>query len=216
MSVKINVYNQKAEPVGELALKDKVFKVAPNNDLMHQAVVAQMSNERQVLAHTKDRSEVRGGGKKPWKQKGTGRARSGSSRSPIWIGGGVVFGPRSDRNFSVKINQKMKSKALLIALSDKAASGQMFVLDNLELPERKTKNFNAIVKAFEAKLMPVGKKRSLLVLDESKDENLKLSGRNLAGIEIQNLENINILDLLKYKYLFLTTAAVKTLEERYK
>jgi large subunit ribosomal protein L4 len=216
MSVKIKVYNQKAEAVSELALNDKVFGVAPNNDLLHQAMVAQMSNERQVLAHTKDRSEVRGGGKKPWKQKGTGRARAGSSRSPIWVGGGVVFGPRNDRNFSVKINQKMKQKALTIVLSDKAANGHLLVIDSLEMPERKTKNFDAFVKAFEtAKVMPLEKKRSLMVINGAKDENVKLSGRNLPGVEIINLENLNILDLLKFKYLFLTSEVAKALEERY-
>ncbi|MFA5420997.1 MAG: 50S ribosomal protein L4, partial [Patescibacteria group bacterium] len=106
MSVKINVYNQEAKVVGEVKLSDKVFALEANSDLIHQALVAQMSNERQVLAHTKTKAEVRGGGKKPWKQKGTGRARAGSSRSPIWVGGGVTFGPRKDRNFTKKINKK--------------------------------------------------------------------------------------------------------------
>ena len=103
MSIKIKVYNQKVEEAGEMKLSDKIFNVEANNALLHQAMVAQMSNERQVLAHTKSRSEVRGGGKKPWKQKGTGRARAGSSRSPIWIGGGVTFGPTKERNFSKNI-----------------------------------------------------------------------------------------------------------------
>ncbi|MCK4554466.1 50S ribosomal protein L4, partial [Candidatus Parcubacteria bacterium] len=118
MSISVKIYNQKAEAVGDIKLSDKVFGVKANEPLVHQAMVAQMSNERQVLAHTKDRSEVRGGGRKPWKQKGTGRARAGSIRSPIWKGGGVTFGPRKDRNFSKNINKKMKQNAMLMVLSD--------------------------------------------------------------------------------------------------
>ena len=122
MSLKIKVYNQIGTAVKDLELNAKIFGVKPNSELLHQAVVAQGANERQVLAHTKDRSEVRGGGKKPWKQKGTGRARAGSSRSPLWSGGGVVFGPETIENFKVKINQKMKQAAIFMALSDKVAS----------------------------------------------------------------------------------------------
>jgi len=130
--MKIKVYNQTAEFVHDLEVSEKIFGVKSNPELLHQAVVTQMGNERQVLADTKDRSEVRGGGKKPWKQKGTGRARVGSSRSPIWTGGGVTFGPTSDRNFSKKINKKMKQKAIFMALSDKLAGGTLVILDELK------------------------------------------------------------------------------------
>ena len=129
MSIKIKIYNQNAEAAGEMELSPKVFGVKVNHDLIHQAVVTQMANERQVIAHTKDRSEVRGGGRKPWAQKGTGRARHGSSRSPIWIGGGVTFGPRNDRNFKMRLNRKMKQNAMLMALSDKAAGDNFIVFD---------------------------------------------------------------------------------------
>ncbi len=214
MSLKIKVYNQSAEAVKELTLEAKIFGVKPNTELLHQAVVAQKANERQVLAHTKDRSEVRGGGKKPWKQKGTGRARAGSSRSPIWIGGGVTFGPRKDRNFKQKINQKMKQKAMFMALSDKVASKTFIVLDQLLFTEYKTKKFNEMLSTVEKKVLD-NNRRSILVINDSKDDKAKYSGRNLVGAKVINLENINLLDLLNYQNLLLTENAVKILTERY-
>ena len=213
--MKIKVYNQTAEFVHDLELSEKIFGVKSNAELLHQAVITQMANERQVLADTKDRSEVRGGGKKPWKQKGTGRARVGSSRSPIWIGGGVTFGPTSDRNFSKKINKKMKQKAMFMALSDKLANGALVILDDLKMEEFKTKKFNEVLTAIETKVLN-NDRRNILIINDSKDEKVKYSARNLKGTEIINLENINIVELLKYKNLLLTEAAVKALEERYK
>ncbi|MFA5886472.1 MAG: 50S ribosomal protein L4 [Patescibacteria group bacterium] len=214
MSLKIKVYNQAAEFVKDLELANDIFGVKPNNELLHQVVVASQANIRQVLANTKDRSEVSGGGKKPWKQKGTGRARAGSSRSPIWIGGGVTFGPTKDRNFKQKINQKMKQKALFMALSDKVGSGTMVVLDSLALKEYKTKKFNEIISLLENKVLN-NKRRDLLVINDSKDEKTKYSGRNLTGVKILNLENINLLDVLNYKNLLLTEAALASLASRY-
>ncbi|MDO8592596.1 MAG: 50S ribosomal protein L4 [bacterium] len=222
MSLKVKVYNQNAEAVGEMELSDKVFGVKVNPALVHQAVVAQMANERKVIAHTKDRSEVRGGGRKPWKQKGTGRARHGSSRSPIWIGGGVTFGPRNERNFKMRINKKMKQSAILMALSDKAANENLTVLDKLEAAEFKTKIFNGIIdrleKAAENRQQTTGKmpKRSYLIIAEKAEEKLKYSAKNLPGVELINLNNINLVDLLKYKNLVMTKTAVEKLEERYK
>ncbi len=248
MSIKISIYNQKAEAVGDMKLSDKVFGVKANEALVHQAMVAQMSNERQVLAHTKDRSEVRGGGKKPWRQKGTGRARAGSTRSPIWIGGGVTFGPRKDRNFSKNINKKMKQKAMFMALSDRVKSGNMAVLDKLEVGEFKTKVFDGVLSGLENILNTENQesriknqekkteklttdtpptpsqegtskkgfqKRSVLIINDKKDDKVKYSGRNLAGVEIINLDNINLLDLLKYRNLIITVDTVKALEARY-
>lgn len=222
MSIKIKIYNQQAEAVGEMELADKVFGVKVNEALVHQAVVAQMANERKVIAHTKDRSEVRGGGRKPWKQKGTGRARHGSSRSPIWIGGGVTFGPRNERNFKMRINKKMKQNAMLMALSDKAANENLIVMDKLEMAEFKTKFFKKIIDNLESKKanQPVGgqenKKRSILMLVNQADDKIKFSARNLPGVELINLDNINLADLLKYKNLVMTKDAVEKLEERYK
>ena len=213
--MKIKVYNQTAEFVHDLEISEKIFGVKSNPELLHQAVVTQMGNERQVLADTKDRSEVRGGGKKPWKQKGTGRARVGSSRSPIWTGGGVTFGPTSDRNFSKKINKKMKQKAIFMALSDKLVNGTLVILDDLKMEEFKTKKFNEVLTAIESKVLN-NERRNILIINDSKDEKVKYSARNLKGAEIINLENINIVELLKFKNLLLTEAAVKTLEERYK
>ncbi|MEA3463515.1 MAG: 50S ribosomal protein L4 [Patescibacteria group bacterium] len=244
MPTKINIYNQKAEKVGDIKLSDNVFGVKANEPLAHQAMVAQMSNKRQVLAHTKDRSEVRGGGRKPWRQKGTGRARAGSTRSPIWKGGGVTFGPRKDRNFTKNINKKMKQNAMLMVLSDRVKSRNFVVLDKLEVEGFKTSVFNKMIEGLEKNVLGMRKqkatasagqaesrkqkidkeksdtkikkeKRSVLVINDKKDNKVKYSGRNLAGVEIINLDNINILDLLKYRDLVLTVDGVKRLEERY-
>ncbi len=219
MPVKTNVYNQNGEIVSELKLSEKVFSVKVNEDLVHQAMVTQNANERQVLAHTKTKAEVRGGGKKPWKQKGTGRARAGSSRSPIWIGGGVTFGPRKDRNFSKKINKKMKQKAITMVLSDRLSTSNMAIVDKFDMGEFNTKTFNGFLKKVE-NIFPVNSKvkkakRSVLFVNDGKDEKVLMSARNLAGLSIINLENINIIDLLKYKNLIITESAVKTIDERY-
>lgn len=227
--LKIKTYNQKGESVGEIELSKKVFGVKVSQALVHQAMVTQMANERQVLAHTKTRAEVRGGGKKPWRQKGTGRARAGSSRSPIWIGGGVTFGPTKDRNFSLKINKKMKNKALFMVLSDKLESDNMVVVDKFEIDNFKTKAFNEILKNIEKiynkkdKKEAAGQegkkirepKRNVLVINSDKDIKIRNSARNLTGLKFINLGNINIVDLLKYKNLIITAQAVKKLEEIY-
>lgn len=241
MSIKVKVYNQNAEEQGEMELLPKVFGVKINPALVHQAVVTQMANMRKVLAHTLTRSEVRGGGKKPWAQKGTGRARHGSSRSPIWRGGGITFGPRNDRNFKMRINKKMRQNAILMALSDKVAANNFTVLDKLEMAEYKTKTFNQIVTGLENKTIKpavvkteadkkaaadkqesektkklINKKRSILIIVDKTDQKVGSSARNLPGIELMNFNNINIVDLLKYRNLIITKAAVEKLEERYK
>ena len=214
MSLKIKVYNKSAEQVKELDLSAKIFGVKASSELLHQAMVAQRANERQVLANTKDRSEVSGGGKKPWKQKGTGRARSGSSRSPIWIGGGVTFGPTKDRNFKVKINQKMKQKAIFMALSDKVNASVFVVLDNLQFSEYKTKDFNTLLTNLEKKVLNT-ERRDILIVNEAKEDKVKFSARNLKGVKIINVENINLLDLLNYKNVLVTENIVSILEKRY-
>ncbi|HNV12750.1 MAG TPA: 50S ribosomal protein L4 [bacterium] len=217
MPVKVNIYNQNGEQTGDLKLSDKVFGLEVNNDLVHQAMVAQTANERQVLAHTKTKAEVRGGGKKPWKQKGTGRARAGSSRSPIWIGGGVTFGPRKDRNFEKKINKKMKQKALMMVFSDRVKNNNLLVVDKIEMKEFKTKAFNDSLKKLEKNFEgfnPKGK-RNILFVNDNKDTKVLNSGRNLVGVEIINLENINIVDLLKSKNLLISESAIKKINERY-
>ncbi|MGI6374074.1 MAG: 50S ribosomal protein L4 [Patescibacteria group bacterium] len=214
MSLKIKVYNQSAEPVKDLTLSKQVFALEPNQELIHQVMVAQMANSRQVLAHTKDRSEVSGGGRKPWKQKGTGRARAGSSRSPIWIGGGVTFGPTKDRNFKKKINKKMNQQALMMALSDKAKGKVLIILENLELPAKKTKGVAEILQKIEQNILKTDR-RDWLIVNESVEENAKYAARNLSGVKIVNLENINLLDLLKHRNLLITEKAVQVINERY-
>jgi len=246
MALKIKVYNQEAKTAGEMELSPKVFGVKVNEALVHQAVVTQMANERKVIAHTKTRSEVRGGGKKPWAQKGTGRARHGSSRSPIWKGGGVTFGPRNDRNFKMRINKKMKQGAMFMVLSDKLASNRLVVLDKFSITDFKTKFFNQILTNLESQVFAqinsevkevkktlnltgqaetkskkvktgkVAKKRSLLIIVEKSDEKLTNSAKNLPGVLLINMNNINIVDLLKYKNLIIARTVVEKLEERYK
>lgn len=219
MSIKLNVYNQAAAKAGTVELSGKVFGLKLNESLVHQAMVTQMSNERQVLAHTKGRSEVRGGGRKPWRQKGTGRARVGSSRSPLWIGGGVTFGPTKERNFKKKINRKMKQQAICMVLADRVANNSLVVLDKFDISEYKTKTVNAILKNIEGKILnkqnDKKSKRSILVVNDDKGEPFKYSVRNLAGIKNINLENINIVDLLNYQNLVITENVAKKLEGLY-
>lgn len=232
MPIKVNVYNQKGESVGDMKLSDKVFGVKANEVLVHQVMVAQMGNERQVLAHTKGRSEVRGGGRKPWRQKGTGRARAGSIRSPIWRGGGVTFGPKSDKNYSKNINKKMRQKAMFMVLSDKVKGESLVVLDDLKVEEYKTKVFDKILSGLEKKVLKkkdvkkqavskekgkkeVKTKRSVLIINDKKNDKVKRSSSNLRGVKIINLENINILDLLKYRDLIVTSGVIKKIEKVY-
>lgn len=214
MPIKVKLYNQKAEVVGEEKLSDEVFNLEMNMDLVHQAFVTQQANERQVLAHTKGRSEVRGGGKKPWRQKGTGRARAGSSRSPIWRGGGVTFGPTNERNFKKKINKKMNRKALNIVLSDRAKNENLAILDKIELADAKTKEAQSIAKNIEKNIFKQEKsRRSLLIIIGGKDEKLKNAFKNLSGLALLNVDNINIVDLLKYRNLAMTKDCVEILEK---
>ncbi len=220
MSVSIKTYNQKAEALGEKKISKKIFAMKANEALIHQAVVAQTANERQVLAHTKDKSEVRGGGRKPWAQKGTGRARAGSSRSPIWKGGGVTFGPTSDRNFKKNINKKMKRNALFMLLSDRIVSEKMFVLDKFDIKDFKTKEIDTIIQGFEKLVVKNEKdakklKRSFLIVNDDKNDKTKYSTRNLQGIKMINLNNINIVDLAKYSNLLITEKSIDGLEAIY-
>lgn len=220
MPIKLKIYNQKAEAVGEASLSEKVFAVKINEALVHQAMVAQMSNERQVLAHTKDRSEVRGGGRKPWRQKGTGRARAGSSRSPIWIGGGVTFGPRKNRNFSKQINKKMKQKAVKMVLSDRLNENAIVILDKFKINEYKSKIINEIITNIENKVLTAKKekqkKRSVLLINDQVDEKLKYSSKNLPNTKLINIENINILDLLRFENIIISNKSIARLEKKFK
>lgn len=192
--MKTNLYNQKAEVVGEVELNSKVFEVKANPHLLAEAVRVQLSNQRQSGAHTKTRGEVSGGGKKPWKQKGTGRARAGSIRSPIWRHGGVTFGPRSTRNWELKMNKKASRQALFMALSDKVKHNKMFVVDSIVMDAPKTKEFSGIINNLN-KQLDLGKKY-LFVLPNN-DKALIRSSRNLSAVTSIVANSLNIHEILK-------------------
>ncbi|MFA6028164.1 MAG: 50S ribosomal protein L4 [Patescibacteria group bacterium] len=199
----IKVYNIDGQNIGEEKMDAKVFEIKPKAVVIQQAVVAQQANSRVAIAHTKTKGEVRGGGKKPWKQKGTGQARVGSIRSPLWKGGGVIFGPRSNRNFSLKINKKTKNKALKMVLSDKLANEKIILLDKLELKEAKTKNLKNLLKK-----LPCGEKKVMFSMAE-KQENILRAGKNLYHIAFCAANSLNVVDLLKYDFLILDKEALK-------
>ena len=212
--MKTEVYNQKGEKTGQTDLPDEIFGLKMNQDLVHQAVAAQLANSRKVLAHTKDRSEVRGGGTKPWRQKGTGRARHGSIRSPIWIGGGVTFGPTKERNFAKKINKKMKRQALLMSLSSKFKDEEMLVLDKLELNQAKTKQMAEIINNLKKKAKKNLDKGALIVLP-SFDQKIIRAVRNIPKTKIIRADSLNILDVLNHRYLLMLQEAIAMIEKTY-
>ncbi|NQV00536.1 MAG: 50S ribosomal protein L4 [Parcubacteria group bacterium] len=210
----IKIYNQKGEETGKAKLPAEIFGVKMNQDLVHQAVVAQMANSRKVIAHTKDRSEKRGGGRKPWRQKGTGRARHGSIRSPIWRGGGVTFGPTKDRNFSKKINKKMKQKALLMTLSSKLKDKEIILLDNIELTKRKTKLMVEIINDLKTKLKKNLNKSVLIVLPKT-DLKISQSVKNIPKTKTIRADSLNVLDILTHQYLLILQDSIKVIEKTY-
>ncbi|MBI4158385.1 MAG: 50S ribosomal protein L4 [Candidatus Yanofskybacteria bacterium] len=205
------LYNQSAENIGTVELPDSVFAVPSNNDLLHQVVSSLMANKRQVIAHAKTRSEVRGGGKKPWRQKGTGRARHGSIRSPIWKGGGVTFGPTKDINFKKKISKKMARKALSVALSEKVRGGSIIVVDRVELSMPKTKEVAKILKSFQDKL---GQRGSVLIVTQSLNKELYRAANNIQKVGVAEARNLNPLEILSCKNLMILKDAIKNLENR--
>jgi len=199
------VYNQEGKEVSKFTLPEQVFGVSWNNNLVHQVFVSMASNARMTLAHSKGRSEVRGGGRKPWKQKGTGRARHGSRRSPIWRGGGITFGPTQERNFQKKINKKMKAKALYIALSQKIREREILFIDKISLAEVKTKYAKEVLKnlstipGFES--LSTKKKNAVLMFFPHKDDAIVKSFRNFGNVEIERTQQMNLFGILNYKYL---------------
>lgn len=196
--------------MGKVELPEKVFGIEMNRDLLFQVINSLMSNKRKVIAHTKGRGDVRGGGKKPWRQKGTGRARHGSIRSPIWKGGGVTFGPTKERNFKKKINRKMAKKALFVALSSKAKDGQLLVLDSIKLSNPKTKEMAAIVRNFKSFL---GNRPNALLVVPSSDENIKRSSRNLPDFSAIEVRNLNPLEVLSRKQVILVKDSIDILSK---
>ena len=202
----VKVYNIEGKEVGTLELNDAVFGVEINDHLVHMAVVQQLANKRQGTQSAKTRAEVSGGGRKPWRQKGTGHARQGSTRSPQWKGGGVVFAPKP-RDYSFKMNKKEKSLAIKSALTSRVNEAKFFVLDDLSFDEIKTKKMKAVLENLKVE-------KALVVLDK-KDENVQLSARNLPKVRTVISNSINVYDILKYDTMVLTKSAVAQIEEVY-
>jgi large subunit ribosomal protein L4 len=202
----VNIYDVSGKSKGEMKLKAEVFEIKPDVHHLHLAVKKQLNNKRVGTASTKTRAEVAGGGKKPWRQKGTGRSRHGSIRSPIWKGGGVVFGPKP-RDYSTKLTRKMRRLALREALSGKVSSQNLVVLDEFKMERISTKDFCRIIKDLKLE----GKK--LLFVMKDYDEIVEKSGRNIHGVKIVKVEGINVYDILYYDTLIFAKKALESLEE---
>jgi large subunit ribosomal protein L4 len=221
-SLEAVVYNQSGTKAGTIALPSNVFGVKWNDDLVHQVVVSMMSNARSGTAHTKNRGEVSGGGKKPWKQKGTGRARHGSSRSPIWVGGGVTFGPRSEKDYSKKINKKMRVKALYTVLSRKLVDGSVLFVDALSLGEMKTKDAAKIISGLSKVdgFTKINSKKTTAVTIALPEHNeiLEKSFANLPGVTITLVRELNARSAMTANHIVMVNpeAAVETLSAKMK
>ena len=211
--MKVSVYNQNAGIIGEVELNPKIFEVELKQHLLAEVSRIQLSNARQGGANTKTRGEVRGGGRKPWKQKGTGRARAGSIRSPIWRGGGITFGPRAKRNWELKINKKAKQQALFMTLSDKAKDNKFIVVDKIDLSEIKTKELVKIISGFKKSVKDFGK-QYLLVLPVN-DEKLIKSARNIPGLETIFAKSLNVVEILKADNMIVLKDSLAVIEKTY-
>lgn len=220
MTMNAKVYSKEGKEAGKVDLPEAVFGVAWNPDLVHEVVVGMQANARTQTTHTKDRSEVRGGGKKPWRQKGTGRARHGSRRSPIWTGGGVAHGPRNEKDYSVKINKKVRAKALATVLSKKAADNELIFVESLAMETPKTSDakatFIAIANGSGNDAMARKRKNAALVVLPARDLATEKSFRNFSNIEVAQAKDINPVDLLTYKYVVVAqpTESIEVLEKR--
>jgi large subunit ribosomal protein L4 len=203
------IYNLDGEKVGKAELPSGIFGLKFNPDLVWQVVVSQMANKRKTIAHTKTRAEVSGGGRKPWPQKGLGRARHGSIRSPLWRHGGIVFGPRKERVFKKKIPKKMKRKALFMVLSQKLKDGEIILVKELKIEKPKTKIFFNILKK-----LPLKKLSALIALPKV-DRNLVLASRNIPKVKTILAKDLNCLDLLSFKYLILPVDSIKVVEKTF-
>jgi len=210
----VNTYNQNGEKVSQTRLPSEIFGVKVNPDLIHQVVVSQMANRRKVIAHTKTRGEVRGGGRKPWPQKHMGRARHGSIRSPIWRHGGITFGPRKEKIFKKKIPKKMRKKALFMVLSAKAKNNLLILIDKLKLEKPKTKLMVETIENLKLKIENF-KKGSILIALPEMNKNLILATRNIPDVETIQARDLNCLDLLSFKYLILPKESIKILEKTF-
>lgn len=202
----VDLFNREGQKVGDIQLSENVFAVEVNESVLHQVVVAQLANKRQGTQSTKTRAEVSGGGRKPWRQKGTGRARQGSTRAPQWIHGGIVFAPKP-RSYRMSIPKSMRRVAMKSALSSKVVENEIVVLENLELDMPKTKEMVKMLNTFEAK-------KALIIVPES-NENVYKSARNIQGATVIPVNNLNVYDILKHDKFIITKEAVAKIEEVY-
>lgn len=210
--IETNLYNQKGDNIGKIKLPDSIFGLKLNMDLLYQVVTAQRANKRQIVAHAKGRSEVRGGGKKPWRQKGTGRARHGSIRSPLWKGGGVTFGPTKEKIYKKDINRKMARKALMVALASKLVDNNLFVVDAIKLEKPKTKEIFGIFKSISKNYPDKRMSNTLLVLPTNDKDFVRASG-NLKNLDIIEARNLSTLDAVSYKNLLFAKESIEVLEK---
>jgi len=220
ISLNASIYNQKGKEVGEVKLPENVFGLSWNADLVHQVITSMLSDSRTIYAHTKDRGEVRGGGKKPWQQKGLGRARHGSTRSPIWVHGGIAHGPNGKKNYDRKINKKMKIKALYVLLSKKAKDGEIIFVDKFEISKPKTKDAIEILKSMSnikaCSNILTKKNNSAIIALSSKNKIIEKSFANLGNITVDEVRNINPVSILNTKYLVIENPAesIKFIENK--
>jgi len=220
--MKTQIYNQNGEVVSEINLPEEIFSLPWNEELVYQVAISQEANRRTHTAHTKNRSEVSGTGKKPWQQKGTGRARHGSRRSPIWVGGGVAHGPRNDKDYSKKINRKMGRKALAVVLSKKIADNQVLFLDNIKFTDIKTKDALVVLenlsKVSGLNELKNKKRNSAIIALTAKDKIIEKSFNNIGNVVLDEVRNLNVLDILNKKFLILVGGeqAVEILSNRIK
>jgi large subunit ribosomal protein L4 len=214
------VYKTSGKEAGKVKLPQDIFGLPWNADLVHQVVVSMQSTARQPIAHTKTRGEVRGGGKKPWKQKGTGRSRHGSTRSPLWVGGGVAHGPRKDKDYDRKVNKKMKTKAMFTILSQKLKDGNIIFVDSLSMKAPKTADAKAIITALSKvesfRKITMKKKNAALFTLSKKDINVEKSFQNIGSVSLDELRNVSPLDLLNSTFLVIENPeeSIKILESK--
>lgn len=204
----IAIHNQEGKKLEDLKVSDAVFAEKANNELLHQVYMVMAGNQRFSIAHTKGKGEVAGSGKKPFKQKGTGSARQGQKRNPVMKGGGVAFGPQSDRNFKRTLNQKMKQKAVRIALSEKLRSGMIIAVDSLKIEKAKTKTFAGILNKLEIK----GK---ALIAFSDQEKDMAMASRNIKAVMSTQIKDLNVMDMLNNKYFILSKDSIAYLEEKF-
>jgi len=203
----VKTYNQKGKEIGQTKLPEEIFEVKENHDLMHQVVVSQMANRRQGTAHTKERGDVQGGGRKPWAQKGTGRARHGSIRSPIWKGGGVTFGPRKEKVYSKTIPKKIRRAALLMVLSGKVKNNLLVLVDELKIEKPKTRQIVEILKNLHCE-----NQKSLIAIPEM-NKDIVRAAKNIQKTRVMEARELNALDLLNSKYLIMPKDSIKKIKD---